>query len=408
MKNSNILIFDNSITSRSKFNTGIQRTVRNLQCNLDGKLVDYFYIKFTPINESWFDKFDPPELLSKNHVYSIFLHLVSIFFHFIQFIKLSPFGRVISSFIFFIKTFSFLFQHKINRNKIYFVFSDSNWTRRGYFFLFINKKLFNNKNLSIFYDLGPYIYPEFFDNKLVFKFKKFWNKSYKLIDIFICISESVKSEVCSHWGLSDKVVLSFNLGSDLPVNNHVAPLYKVTKIQSYKNFLVLGSIEPRKNNEYILENFTKLLDENKPLSSKIRLIFIYNNSWKSENFFNNLYSSNYYNKNIFLQNNISDSELKNFFNSSYALVNSSIYEGYGLGLQEALNYNLKIFCSNIPVFKELFNKNAIFFDLANPNDLYNQILNDHKNFKSFTPKKNKIISWNKSASNLIKIIKDAI
>ncbi len=406
--NKTFLIFDNSITLRSKFNTGIQRTVKNLQYNLDGKVINNVHIKFSPINESWFDRFDFPGFSNDKHILSIFLHIVSIFFHIILFIRTSIFGRLISSFIFFNKTFYILLLHKIYKNNIYFVFSDSNWTRRGYFFLFINKRFFGNKNFCIFYDLGPYKYPNFFDKYLVTKFTKFWNKTYKLIDKFICISDTVKKEICLHWNLPAAKATSFNLGSDLSYKKSMQNFYKVTSIDPYKNYLVVGSIEPRKNNEYILKNFINLLDNNKALSNKLRLIFIYSNSWKSDNFFKTLNSSKYLNKNIFLLNEVSDSELKNFFSTSYALINSSIYEGYGLGIQEALNYNLKVFCSNITVFKELYNDNAIFFDIDNDNHLKDEILKDLNDQSLFNANMDNVLTWNQSALNLIKIINNEI
>ena len=97
----------------------------------------------------------------------------------------------------------------------------------------------------------------------------------------------------------------------------------------------------------------------------------------------------------------SDRELAIEYLSSNALISASIYEGYGLGLAEALNFGCKVFASNIPVYKELFQDNIIFFE-NNARALKEAIINEansNTSKKTFKP-----ISWQKATNDLIRKI----
>ena len=70
---------------------------------------------------------------------------------------------------------------------------------------------------------------------------------------------------------------------------------------------------------------------------------------------------------------VNDRELSYHYETSYALINASFYEGYGLGIAEALSKNIKVFCSKNSTFKELFSQSVIFFDNKNRSDLVKKL-----------------------------------
>ena len=63
---------------------------------------------------------------------------------------------------------------------------------------------------------------------------------------------------------------------------------------------------------------------------------------------------------------ISDDELIKLLGGSAGFVYPSLKEGFGLPGLEAMAVGTPLLASNIPVFKEVYNDNAIFFD---PNDV---------------------------------------
>jgi len=80
----------------------------------------------------------------------------------------------------------------------------------------------------------------------------------------------------------------------------------------------------------------------------------------------------------------------------------SISEGFGLPLVEASQRGLAIMCSDIPVFHEVADDNAIFFDLDDPEDLARDLLN----FVPRTSSTQRWITWEDSTRQLIDRVVD--
>ena len=153
----------------------------------------------------------------------------------------------------------------------------------------------------------------------------------------------------------------------------------------------MGSIEPRKNVVLILEAFELLWKDNYDVS----LTLVYNNTWHEESLLSRLKNHRLMNKKLFLIYNSSDRELSFEYQSSSFFISASLYEGYGLGLAEALNYGCTVFASEIDVYRELYKNNVHFFK-NNKFTLRNKIisqLNRKKELRKFRP-----TSW-KAASN---------
>ena len=72
------------------------------------------------------------------------------------------------------------------------------------------------------------------------------------------------------------------------------------------------------------------------------------------------------------------------------LLFSSLYEGFGLPILEALMQNCKILTSNINVFKEILGSRFAYFDPFSPNDISK---------KMFMIIKNKTLFFNNNKSN---------
>ena len=59
---------------------------------------------------------------------------------------------------------------------------------------------------------------------------------------------------------------------------------------------------------------------------------------------------------------VSDAELVSLYKGALALIAPSLYEGFGLPLLEAMRLRVPVFCSNIPVFREVSGSYAEFFN----------------------------------------------
>ena len=77
--------------------------------------------------------------------------------------------------------------------------------------------------------------------------------------------------------------------------------------------------------------------------------------------------------NIAILDYVSDEGLFCLYKNAYAFISASIYEGFGLPLIEAKFCGCpRIFCSDIPVYREINMEGVIYFD---PNNIYSL----HKN-----------------------------
>ena len=65
---------------------------------------------------------------------------------------------------------------------------------------------------------------------------------------------------------------------------------------------------------------------------------------------------------------LSDEQLNKRMSKSFALVQPSLSEGFGLTGIEAMSAGIPVIASNIPIFKEIYQDGAIFFDPKYPTD----------------------------------------
>ena len=67
---------------------------------------------------------------------------------------------------------------------------------------------------------------------------------------------------------------------------------------------------------------------------------------------------------------VSDQELRELYNKADALVQPSLSEGFGLTGLEALAVGLPAIVSDIPIFREIYQNAAVFFNPRDPVSVY--------------------------------------
>jgi len=398
----NYIYVDTSITANSPHKTGIQRVVRQFCSEFKKNTNDKLIIKFINVNKVH-NIFESDPLKNESN-----------------FVKL---GTAIRSEINSFKSFLFSLTPKMIMDtieyrgsrhsfvkKIYnativrddesthtLLLLDSNWTKDA----LILSKIFSQdgyKVVSIFYDLSPIIEPEYFEKDIAKNFKNYWIAQFKYTDLVLSISKTISNELKkflkeSNWTTKKNLEFgSIKLGCDfLPM------IQNISIGRNKKKFLSVGSIEPRKNVVLILEAFELLWKDNYDVS----LTLVYNNTWHEESLLTRLKNHRFINKKLFLLYNSSDRELSFEYQSSSFFISASSYEGYGLGLAEALNYGCIVFASDIPVYKELYKNNVHFFK-NNAFSLRDKIiskLDRKKDLVKFRP-----TSWKAASNNLLRRI----
>lgn len=116
-------------------------------------------------------------------------------------------------------------------------------------------------------------------------------------------------------------------------------------------FVMHSTIEPRKNHLLILHvwrNLSQKLGKNAP-----HLFVIGKRGWECEQVLDMLERSTHLRETMTELNQCSDEDLAIFIKHARAVLMPSFAEGFGLGLVEALSFNVPVIASDLPVFREI-------------------------------------------------------
>lgn len=236
---------------------------------------------------------------------------------------------------------------------------------------------------AVIYDILPLQFPKYFEAKTSQNFKKYIDELLNNYTGILTDSKAVADDVIEYYKKNrsqinnDLKIGYFHLGQDSFKEKKESEIgYKLSEfMQNDENvYLMIGTIEPRKGHKLVYNTFKKMWKE----GFKGKLCVIGHIGWKMEEFVEELKNPKEFREKLLFIEGASDSELAFAYKNSDALIQASAGEGFGLPLIEAGEYNLTIICSDIPVFHEVTDENAIFFD-RDKNDLEEKIIFFEKN-----------------------------
>ena len=111
---------------------------------------------------------------------------------------------------------------------------------------------------------------------------------------------------------------------------------------------------------------------------------------------------------------VSDEDLKSLYAGANAFVSASRFEGFGLPGLEAMSYGLPLAVSNIPVFNEIYENGAIYFDNGNTDSIaecLRLLAQDRLYYMQVRAKAQarvKAFSWEKCAQETLQVYKTAL
>jgi glycosyltransferase involved in cell wall biosynthesis len=224
---------------------------------------------------------------------------------------------------------------------------------------------------QVIYDLIPLKRPEFFAEELNEAFQ-IW---FKLISIYCdrlyCISDSVvadvKEKLIEKNYTSVNLVEKFFLGCDF----YNQAEKNLRHNGGGQTFISVGTIEPRKNYEFILNAFERVWADDP--KSEINWIIVGKRGWKCNYIYQVLKNHPHYNKSLFFYEDASDEDLVKLYRSADCAIIASTVEGYGLPVVESLSRGCGILLSDIPVFREFKLPSESYFSLTDSNMLAERI-----------------------------------
>ncbi|WP_010488181.1 glycosyltransferase family 4 protein [Pseudomonas sp. S9] len=229
--------------------------------------------------------------------------------------------------------------------------------------------------ISVIYDLIPLTHPQFCDAGLVKVFDRWFDWISQTADGFIAISSTISEQVRAEVGrrigqakAQSRWFDHFHLGSELDL---VVPGKKLDPellglfAKDAPVYLMVSTIEPRKNHAYLLDAFELLWQKGSPAC----LCIIGKVGLKCDALIERIESHPELNRRLFMFNGLDDAGLEYAYSHSRALVFPSYVEGFGLPLVEAMQRGLPAMASAIPVFEEIGGDFMAYFQLDQPASL---------------------------------------
>jgi glycosyltransferase involved in cell wall biosynthesis len=209
-----------------------------------------------------------------------------------------------------------------------------------------------------------------------------WLKIVCQMDGAICISKAVADEL-SAWVQAEDIthprqfaIKHFNLGSDIQgsvpsTGVSEAEQSLLDTLRGQFNFLMVGTLEPRKGHKQALEAFEQLWASDHP----VNLVIVGKKGWLVDALIKHINTHPQLGKRLFWLHGISDQMLEQIYAVSTCLVVPSEGEGFGLPLIEAAHHHLPIVARDLPVFREVAGSYAYYFNGMEASSLAQAIKN---------------------------------
>ena len=241
--------------------------------------------------------------------------------------------------------------------------------------------------VSVIYDIIPITHPYFCDENLVRLFNQWFSIAIEQVDAFISISKTVQQDLYSYLKenypkqINDKLFDHFLLGADFNYDSfsHLSKgvrdfLREVYNDKKGSIYLIVCTLEPRKNHTYLLDVFDMLWSKGVDISLNI----VGKEGWMVDDLIQRIKHHKKLNTQLFYWNDLNDEELNYCYQNSKMMLFPSFVEGFGLPIIESLNNKLPVLASDIPIHREVGGDKIGYFDINDTNDLVNKILSIEK------------------------------
>jgi glycosyltransferase involved in cell wall biosynthesis len=234
----------------------------------------------------------------------------------------------------------------------------------------------------ILYDILPLQLPQCFPQGMDTAYQQWLEVILKNHGV-VCISKAVAQDLQNWLGYQQLSyrgkIRSFHLGADLANSAPSRGLPSdgaqfLQSISGQVNFLMVGTIEPRKGYLQVIDAFTQLWQE----GVMVNLIIVGAEGWQAlpqserrtiPQTISAITKHPQFGHQLFWLKGISDEYLEKIYAASQCLIAASEGEGFGLPLIEAATYDLPIIARDLAVFQEVAQKHAYYFSGATSQSL---------------------------------------
>ncbi len=226
------------------------------------------------------------------------------------------------------------------------------WGSTQAFPLFARKK---QKNVITIYDFAYHLFPRTVSLGRRYYLRMLGKRFYNTAALRIAISHGTAERMKKIYDLPAHGVIT------PPLKNleqqEIIPLLQALGLQKGRYFLLLGTLEPRKNIEKTLKTYISFLD--KELLDP--LLIIGKKGWNDASIQKQLsLAQKHYPSHIKWLDYLTDRQLNGYVKNARAYLMPSLYEGYGMPIAEARTLGTPVICTASPEMIEAAEGDAFF------------------------------------------------
>ena len=210
------------------------------------------------------------------------------------------------------------------------------------------------KRITVIHDLSPILFKQFHSRASYLAHKYILPFSLKKADKIIAVSENTKRDLQKLFIVPEhKIAVVPNFLSE----SKGATVQLLPSIKR-KYFLVVGTVEPRKNHLQTIEAFINFKSQSK---SQTQLIIIGKDGWKNKAFKTKM-ANNPFKEDIIWLQDVTDSKLSYFYQNASCLIFNTYYEGFGYPILEAMQFSCPVIAANNSSIPEVLGNGGWLFD----------------------------------------------
>lgn len=229
-------------------------------------------------------------------------------------------------------------------------------------------RFINTPRVMSVMDLSYLYYPELFRNKDLVQLTQWTKYAVGKASAVLTISQYSKNDIIKRYGKLESAVHVTYPGLSMPTQKKDSS----TTIDIFKKYslpkrfiLSVGTIQPRKNYEKLIEAYSLFLKADGEKSGDIDLVIIGKKGWLFEGILRSSETHGVASKVKFLDF-VPDLELPTFYRSATCFALPSLYEGFGLPVLEAMANECPVVVSNVSSLPEIAGDAGIYVDPNNP------------------------------------------
>ncbi len=210
----------------------------------------------------------------------------------------------------------------------------------------------------LIHDLIPLEHPEFSRPEIPDHFRKMLEATRDHADLVICNSEDTLRRL-TDWMARERPMVAAHLGLPVLAAKQDLPFDLDTQTP---RFVALGTIEPRKNHQLLLDVWEQL-----PTDALPHLHIVGQRGWAAQDILDRLDTHPMRGRAIFEHNDLSDGQVRTLLEGAHGLLFPTLAEGFGYPPLEAARLGTLPICSDLPVLRETLGDCGVYLD---PHDAY--------------------------------------